>query len=412
MLCRIFKYYHSLLLVLLLTDINVSAASAYSGNTALMYSNPTTVTESAPAPAQAQASAQTPNPLSYLYQSPFAAAPKITVPEDSYCPEPVAAAVAAAGADSAGRMLPDWQPSGGQLHDGQRPELLSGPEPAVTYAGSQIIDMGMLIQAYNESFGKVQLSIIQASENALFYLTSAMIIISGIYLLFHEGGTVLLFCLHLIRIIMTVGIVEFLILHGPEIAQDIINTFIALGNSNGSSLNPVNPMELFNRFFLVVEHFFHNVTWGNVIFLTIFSVFIYCAIALLIVIFLATFINAYIVAVSGIIVVILGVFRYTRPLSFNYFWQILAFALRLFALNTINRVGLEVIEAQLGIMDSLHASGHTITLQDAGIVALIMAVIVALALTVPRSLARLIHYQGIGISTSYVYRNLSQVSYH
>lgn len=254
------------------------------------------------------------------------------------------------------------------------------------------IQLTDIIGAYQYNISLLYTKIQSYATNILFALVGISMVLSGINLMFIAHGTIQTFALTVVRLCLVAGIFHFLIIHGYNIASDIINSLSSMAYNSGSSGNNYQDIALIlNDFFQLLVDYSDLLSNSNIVFFMFFMVALFTIIALLIINFAVTYVVAAFVSVVGILVVGLGTFESTREFALNYLRMVIAYGLRLFSICFIFRVGHNIAHQLITYLTQCVNQGGEISLQDAGYTMLIMLFVLILSYTIPSIIASLVY---------------------
>ena len=262
-----------------------------------------------------------------------------------------------------------------------------------------VFTLDYVVELYRYEFAQIQTRVINFCRDLLFYLASFAFVTTGIKLMLQQGD-IKLFCYNMVRLMFTVGAVYFLIFNGPAISTDIVNSLISLAldhpvSSSSEQFDGVSQLFVISDF-LMQSELLRNLVEPDLGFSTASLLALFCFIlmhalvALLTVIFAVTYLNAYFNAVCGVLVVVLGVFGFTRSISLHYLFHTLAYGLKLFTLCMIYTIGTRVLNGIFTDLNALNEANATISLQYLGLLLSVMFLIVGLAVSMPNMVASLV----------------------
>ncbi len=262
-----------------------------------------------------------------------------------------------------------------------------------------VFTMDYVVELYRYEFAQIQTRVINFCRDLLFYLASFAFVTTGIKLILLQGE-IKLFCYNMVRLMFTVGAVYFLIFNGPAISTDIVNSLISLAldhpiAGSGEKFDGVSQLFVISDF-LAQSELLRNlvepdlgISTASLMALLSF-ILIHGLVALLTVIFAVTYLNAYFNAVCGVLVVVLGVFGFTRSISLHYLFHTLAYGLKLFTLCLIYTIGTRVLNGIFTDLNAINEANATISLQYLGLLLSVMFLIVGLAVSMPNMVASLV----------------------
>lgn len=246
-----------------------------------------------------------------------------------------------------------------------------------------------IVALYQRELISLHTEITMLASRLLYGLTLISVIFTGINLIFSRSGNFQLFFLYMVKLLLTIGIFQFLIIHGFQIASDIINSITALAYHGPDDPGYVSIMGILKDFFLLANEFAESLSTRNILFFCFFMIPFFIIIVILIVNFIVNYITAFLISSIGVLVVGFGAFGITRGLAINFLHLVLALGLRLFTLCFIFRAGQNVIDTMIAHMRRIIQAGEMITIQDAGMVLFVMGLILAMSLYLPAKAAAL-----------------------
>ena len=260
----------------------------------------------------------------------------------------------------------------------------SNAEAAIDSTTSTFNNIQYTFVTYVEEF---RLQLKWVAEVLLFYLTIIAIAWTGINMLFKQG-TLQSFMIYLVRLFIVIGLFKFLIVNSYDIASDIMASLSQLVTDTfGTSFNISEP---FNELFNLIETYGQAMARHNIIFAVFFLGLAFIVVAIIIANYITIYLESYMVSSLGIFVLGFGALKLTRSIAINYFKLVLVYSVRIFALNLLLNIGQVILRQTLEQISLSVSNGNPVTLQEAGLISIILVILLWLSFTLPRALASLI----------------------
>lgn len=262
-----------------------------------------------------------------------------------------------------------------------------------------VFTLDYVVELYRHEFAQIQGRIINFCRDLLFYLASIAFVTTGIKLILLQGD-IKLFCYHMVRLMFTIGAVYFLIFNGPAISTDIVNSLVSLAldtpvSSTSGEFDGIEQLFAFTEFMaqskILDQLASSELTFSITAILALGGhVLIWASVIFMVIIFAVTYLNAYFNAVCGVLVVVLGVFGFTRAISLRYLFHTLAYGLKLFTLCLIYTIGTRIMNGLVADLSAIHELQGTLSLQYLGLILTLLFFILGLAVSMPNMVASLI----------------------
>ncbi len=262
-----------------------------------------------------------------------------------------------------------------------------------------VFTLDYVVELYRHEFAQIQGRIINFCRDLLFYLASIAFVTTGIKLILLQGD-IKLFCYHMVRLMFTIGAVYFLIFNGPAISTDIVNSLVSLAldtpvSSTSGEFDGIDQLFAFTEFMaqskILDQLASSELTFSSTAILALCGhVLIWASVIFMVIIFAVTYLNAYFNAVCGVLVVVLGVFGFTRAISLRYLFHTLAYGLKLFTLCLIYTIGTRIMNGLVADLSAIHELQGTLSLQYLGLILTLLFFILGLAVSMPNMVASLI----------------------
>lgn len=262
-----------------------------------------------------------------------------------------------------------------------------------------VFTLDYVVELYRHEFAQIQGRIINFCRDLLFYLASIAFVTTGIKLILLQGD-IKLFCYHMVRLMFTIGAVYFLIFNGPAISTDIVNSLVSLAldtpvSSTSGEFDGIEQLFAFTEFMaqskILDQLASSELTFSSTAILALCGhVLIWASVIFMVIIFAVTYLNAYFNAVCGVLVVVLGVFGFTRAISLRYLFHTLAYGLKLFTLCLIYTIGTRIMNGLVADLSAIHELQGTLSLQYLGLILTLLFFILGLAVSMPNMVASLI----------------------
>ena len=262
-----------------------------------------------------------------------------------------------------------------------------------------VFTLDYVVELYRHEFAQIQGRIINFCRDLLFYLASIAFVTTGIKLILLQGD-IKLFCYHMVRLMFTIGAVYFLIFNGPAISTDIVNSLVSLAldtpvSSTSGEFDGIEQLFAFTEFMaqskILDQLASSELTFSITAILALCGhVLIWASVIFMVIIFAVTYLNAYFNAVCGVLVVVLGVFGFTRAISLRYLFHTLAYGLKLFTLCLIYTIGTRIMNGLVADLSAIHELQGTLSLQYLGLILTFLFFILGLAVSMPNMVASLI----------------------
>ena len=203
---------------------------------------------------------------------------------------------------------------------------------------------GVLNLSINRVLNKIkQITVpLQNAATRLFWILCAIsAALSGIRLIFQDG-TLQNFFGEFVKMILIIGVFEFLLQNGSDIGADIIDSMIKLSQSSNLGIS-----ECADKTFEITKLLIKNAsTHGPIMEITIILevVLIFIVLSLIIVKFAVMYVSAYFICVTGIFVLGFGALSFTRDLSINYLKMLFSIGLQLMCIIIICNAGFSIFD--------------------------------------------------------------------
>ena len=253
---------------------------------------------------------------------------------------------------------------------------------------------GVLNLSINRVLNKIKqiTTPLQNAATRLFWILCAIsAALSGIRLIFQDG-TLQSFFGEFVKMILIIGIFEFLLRNGSDIGADIIDSMIKLSKSSNLGIS-----ECADKTFKIAKLLIKNAsTHGPIMEITIILevILIFVVLSLIIVKFAVMYVSAYFICVTGIFVLGFGALSFTRDLSINYLKMLFSIGLQLMCIIIICNAGFSIFDDFINDL----TNSSTITFMDTSVLIFTSLFIYGLSTGTPQIVGQLI--MGANISTS------------
>ncbi|EFY06963.1 P-type conjugative transfer protein TrbL [Succinatimonas hippei] len=203
---------------------------------------------------------------------------------------------------------------------------------------------GVLNLSVNRVLSKInQITVpLKSAATRLFWILCAIsAVLSGIRLIFQDG-TIQNFFGELVKMLLIIGIFEFLLQNGPDIGADIIDSMIKLSQSQELGISECADKTFKIAGLLINKAGAHGPIMEITIILEVVLIFV--VLSLIIVKFAVMYVSAYFVCVAGIFVLGFGALSFTRDLSVNYLKMLFSIGLQLMSIILICSAGFSIFD--------------------------------------------------------------------
>ena len=245
---------------------------------------------------------------------------------------------------------------------------------------------GVLNLSVNRVLAKIkQITVpLQNAATRLFWILCAIsAVLSGIRLIFQDG-TLQSFFGELVKMLLIIGVFEFLLQNGSDIGADIIDSMIKLSQSSELGIS-----ECADKTFKIAKLLIKNAsTHGPIMEITIILevVLIFVVLSLIIVKFAVMYVSAYFICVTGIFVLGFGALSFTRDLSINYLKMLFSIGLQLMCIILICNTGFSIFDDFINDL----TNSHTVTFMDTAVLIFTSLFIYGLSTGTPQIVGQLI----------------------
>ena len=292
---------------------------------------------------------------------------------------------------SAGRAMRLWDLcANGRLMTGFMLTVLLAVTGSSAQAAPVISDVISISQTVQFLLGELLLlhqRLIFYANNFMVYIFTMAITLEGIKLILRHR-TLNTFVLSFVRIILVFGIIKVLILSSDLIAPDLVATALRLGGDNAIVSGDISTV--IGEIFALIEDYARSIISTNVIFFFIFVSIIYVCILVLVVYYILLFLNVYLSCSFGMFTITFAAFKTTRPIAWSYMLHLLGLMVRIAGMSAMICMSLEVITTLMIKMRYAALMGQIISVQDAGLVCLLVVLTTAACIYAPGRLASMI----------------------